>query len=213
MRKVYLTTFLLLFLSDSFGCLNELNNSLNEKSFKEKMTILKKLKKKDMACLFEEASLLERPSFDFFLSQKNRRNKRVQKFYGINSFPIFKMFQKHFFYVDTPDGEKVFGYNKSKIQWLGGPGFFTLRKDEKGEDLLVDYGADFKTLLPKEAFDSWRGRAVQKIKNNNMSLVYGGGLMDRLHKINDSIIIGQAFKVTKVLKKTKTMGYFILVKK
>ena len=123
------------------------------------------------------------------------------------------MFQKHFFYVDTPDGEKVFGYNKSKIQWLGGPGFFTLRKDEKGEDLLVDYGADFKTLLPKEVFDSWRGRAVQKIKNNNMSLVYGGGLMDRLHKINDSIIIGQAFKVTKVLKKTKTMGYFILVKK
>ena len=59
MRKVYLTTFLLLFLSDSFGCLYELNNSLNEKSFKEKMTILKKLKRKDMAWGEAAAPILE----------------------------------------------------------------------------------------------------------------------------------------------------------
>jgi hypothetical protein len=41
------------------------------------------------------------------------------------------LFLKHFFYINTPEGQQIFGYNKSKIQWLGGPGFFTLRKNEE----------------------------------------------------------------------------------
>jgi hypothetical protein len=48
-----------------------------------------------MACIFKESQSLEKPQIEFFLPQKNRQRKRVQKFYGVNSFPIFKTFEKH----------------------------------------------------------------------------------------------------------------------
>ncbi len=146
---------------------------------------------------------------NFFFLRKTDKEKEFINFMKLIAF----LFLKHFFYINTPEGQQIFGYNKSKIQWLGGPGFFTLRKNEENGDLLVDYGPDFKKLIPKEEFSSWRGRRVNKIKNNKRNVVYGGGLIDYLHTINDSMVIGKGIIKTKIMKKTKTMGYFILIKK
>ena len=129
---------------------------------------------------------------------------RVQKF--LESTTIFKKFEKHFFTIQTAEGEKTFGYNKSKIEFLGGPGFFEVTKNEDNGNILIDYGADFKSLIPFEEFSSWRGRSVSKIKNNKRSLVYGGGLKDNIRQLNDEMVIGQGFKISKVLKKKKMLA-------
>ena len=92
----------------SFACLEKLNSSLLYKTFEEKQEIIKKLKKKDMACLFKESTENEKPKLSFFLPQKKRQALRVQKFFGVNSFPIFKTFEKHFFTIDTLQGDQIF---------------------------------------------------------------------------------------------------------
>ena len=157
---------------NSFACLEKLNNSLLYKTFEEKQEIIKKLKKKDMACLFEESKENEKPKLSFFLPPKKRQALRVQKFFGVNSFPIFKVFEKHFFTINTPQGEKIFGYNKSRIEFLGGPGFFEVKNNVNQDGLIIDYGEDFKSIIPLEEFNAWKGRSVSKIKNNKI-LNYG----------------------------------------
>ncbi|MEC8624333.1 MAG: hypothetical protein VXY34_05905 [Bdellovibrionota bacterium] len=213
MTKWIVSVVLLLNGVHSFACLEKLNSSLLYKSFQEKQEILKKLKKKDMACLFEESRWNEKPRLSFFLPPKKRQAMRVQKFFGVNSFPIFKAFEKHFFTIDTLEGDKIFGYNKSKIEFLGGPGFFEVKTNEENGDIYIDYGEDFKSIIPIEKFNAWKGRSVSKIKNNKRSIVYGGGLKDNLHQLNDKMVIGRGFKITKTLKKNKTVGYFVLLKK
>ena len=65
MIKWIVSIVLLLNGVNSFACLEKLNNSILYKSFEEKQEILKKLKKKDMACLFQESSGIEKPRFNF----------------------------------------------------------------------------------------------------------------------------------------------------
>ena len=67
MIKWIVSVVLLLNGVHSFACLEKLNSSLLYKSFEEKQEILKKLRKKDMACLFKESKGNEKPRLSFFL--------------------------------------------------------------------------------------------------------------------------------------------------
>ena len=58
---------------NSFACLEKLNSSLLYKNFEEKKEIIKKLKKKDMVCLFKESKENEKPKLSFFLPPKRGR--------------------------------------------------------------------------------------------------------------------------------------------
>ena len=79
--------------------------------------------------------------------------------------------------------------------------------------ISISITEDFKSIIPIEKFTAWKGRSVSKIKNNKRSIVYGGGLKDNLHRLNEKMVIGRGFKITKTLKKNKTVGYFVLLKK
>lgn len=130
------------------------------------------------------------------LIPKNGKPLQPVIFYGKNSLPAFRTFQKRMCRSET--GSELYGYNHQTLGWLTGPGYFVVRdhSDRPGE-VMVDY-----THVPKKSPPSW-----PRIKSNKQGvsrLVYAS-MKDFLRRVSKHVVIGEATKEGKKLGQ-----YFVL---
>jgi hypothetical protein len=214
MRKVlFISALLIAFnpLAQAFDCMEIFDLTMKGKNYEDKKKIFKKLNKKEMQCLYKKASERgDKPNIDWIIGPDFRDGMTVAKFYGRNSLPFFRSFQKHFLVKESKEGAKLIGYNyQGFLSRITGPGFFTVYNDEKGE-LIFDYRGDIRKTLTRGDLEMWDGVMVRKIKSNKGS-VYNG-LRDIVYKINEDFIIGEAYKISKRKKKRKILSIFMLLR-
>lgn len=99
-------------------------------------------------------------------------------FAGRNSLALFSRFEKRF----VRQAGAVVGYNRHRLAWLTGPGYFTVRAQPTG--LLFDY-----SNVPIEAPDGWP--SVTANTRGFAKPVYGGLLDDAVWVARD-VLIGSA---------------------
>lgn len=127
---------------------------------------------------------------------KGAADGEMVRWYGKNSLPAFRLFEKRFI---RHEGKVVgFNFNPPLVTWFTGPGYYVCRVDEiKPKELLIDY-----TLIPDTAPVGW-----PKVEHNmaGFSRFVYGGMYDYCRKVSDTIVIGAA------TRKGKSIGqYFIL---
>jgi len=105
-------------------------------------------------------------------------------FWGKNSLPAFKRFQKVFYFDKS---RTICGYNKQSIMRFTGPGYFQVHMNPKAEsEIQIDY-----TMHPTEHPSGW-----PKIKPNTAipaRFIYGG-TKDNLRYVSRDVVIGRACK-------------------
>ncbi len=117
-------------------------------------------------------------------------------FSGLNSLPLFRLFEKRF--TRTQNGA-VIGFNFQLMSFFTGPGYFTVVP--AGNEILFDY-----TQVPgaAEAPADW-----PKVKPNNRGLshfVYKN-MHDFCRRVSRDVIIGRATRLGKPIGQ-----YFVLVR-
>jgi len=195
----------------SLNCAQQFNLEFHKKSFKEKVKLVRSLKKRQLKCLYDSAKKRPSPTMDFFDHVFKAPLKRVQRFIGKNGLGIYNKFEKHFFTVKTPDGPVLYGYNQSPASWFAGPGFFRVDTTPSGQ-MVFDYRLNFKKLIPRKQFRQWKGRTFKQVKNNHRSVVYGGGLLDDCYQLNKEILVLKAYKISKRSGKKRTFTYDAILK-
>lgn len=117
-------------------------------------------------------------------------------FYGLNTLPLFRKFQKRM--CRSENGKTIWGYNFQKLKWFTGPGYFVVdEKTDRPGEVMLDY-----TRTPDRNPESW-----PKLKSNETGvskLVYGG-MKDYLRRVSSHVFIGEATKDNKGMNQ-----YFIL---
>jgi hypothetical protein len=204
-----LASLLLLLVAASAGaddCVDRFRAAVKGTSLAMKAKLAMSLPPKAVECLFKNASG-ERVEPSFFIDSGHRSSKRIQAWLGLNSLPVGRRFEKHFFAAVTDAGEGVFGYNEGPINHLlSSPGFFAvLPNDRDRSEIAFEYG-DLKRALAGIDLSSYEGAKFKSVRNNSGNLIFGG-LSDVMKAIDPDVAIGVA------RKKGKTQSYFLLVRK
>ena len=113
--------------------------------------------------------------------------------HGQNSLLAFNSFQKR---VVDNDGT-LQGYNHQTMAWFTGPGHFTLAQD--GDEVLFDYIQE-----PTEPFSDF---PPLKSNTSGLSTFVYGHMIDRVRRVSQHTVIGQAFKSDKPMS-----AWFALIK-
>ncbi len=114
---------------------------------------------------------------------------------GRNSLPAFTRFAKVFYH---PPGQNVlYGYNRTTIAPLIGPGYFVVDPLTNG-GVLIDY--DKLPPMQPQGFPALRGN------DSGIAALVNGGLKDATYAVTRNVWIGRA------TKNGKGMGYFILAR-
>lgn len=116
-------------------------------------------------------------------------------FAGRNSLSIFTRFEKHF----ARQGPAIVGYNRHRLRWLIGPGYFTVESDDTGA-LRFDY-----EHVPAESPPGW---AAVRPNNGTFSRLVYDHLLDRVEWVSADVLIGSAYRSGESLD-----SYFVLVRK
>jgi len=115
--------------------------------------------------------------------------------YGRNSLPLFTRFEKRFFRLG--ESAAVGGANFQSTSWLTGPGYFVARPNERGDQIIIDYGE-----LPERAPQSW---PAIRDNNHGLSRLVFSGMTDTLRRVSEHVSIGAAAKRGEAIN-----AYFVL---
>jgi hypothetical protein len=116
--------------------------------------------------------------------------------YGKNTLPLFKIFQKRF----LRQNGVVVGYNFQATSWLTGPGYFTIiTSPHEPRELRVDY-----TKVPATTPAGW---PAVKPNDKGLSKPIYGNLYDYLRRVSKDVCIGFATRLDKPMD-----SYFILAR-
>lgn len=116
--------------------------------------------------------------------------------YGKNTLPLFKTFQKRF----MRQNGIVVGYNFTGTSWFTGPGYFTIvTSPHQARELRVDY-----TQVPATTPPGW---PTVKPNDKGFSKPIYGNLYDYLRRVSNDVCIGWATRLDKPID-----SYFILAR-
>jgi hypothetical protein len=119
------------------------------------------------------------------------------RWYGRNSLPLFRVFEKHFIRHDGA----VVGLNAEGINWLVGPGYFTCVTDPgRPGEVLIDY-----TRVPAQAPSGWR---PARSNSFGVSFFVYRNMHDYLRRVSDHVVIGAATRLGNPIGQ-----YFVLARK
>lgn len=122
---------------------------------------------------------------------------QTQIYCGLNSLPLFRVFEKRF--TRLPSGAVV-GYNHQVMSPLTGPGYFTITPAQHGE-LLFDY-----TAVPEAGAVPPGWPAVRGNGQGFSRLVYKD-LHDYCRRVSRDVIIGRATRLGQPMNQ-----YFVLAR-
>jgi hypothetical protein len=114
---------------------------------------------------------------------------------GTNNMLVARAFQKIFY--RTTSG--IAGRNAHRFDWLTGPGYFSVKKNDHAADVIFDYSD-----LPQQCPARW-----PTITDNARGVSYFvyRGLTDVMRKVSEHVSVGRAFRFGKPLP-----NYFVLVR-
>jgi hypothetical protein len=166
-----------------------LSQALDAASHSERMAWLNKLSGRELSAMYvlaEGGAPLDTAHF-------HGPPGEVVIHHGQNSLLAFNSFQKR---VVDNDGT-LQGYNHQTMAWFTGPGHFTLAQD--GDEVLFDYIQE-----PTEPFSDF---PPLKSNTSGLSTFVYGHMIDRVRRVSQHTVIGQAFKSDKPMS-----AWFALIK-
>ncbi|MCC6619730.1 MAG: hypothetical protein IT385_00655 [Deltaproteobacteria bacterium] len=183
--------------------LDELTQTLPAMPEPERIRVVRALRKRDMARLWEQCAGRETSAEDFVPASVPVGVEVIH--WGKNSLPVFSDFQKRFTRAVGRDGV-VYGYNHTwygNLAWTTlGPGYFTGHHDPA----LAAFGLDYYLVPPDDAAlpASWPRRVPNE--RGLQRLIYAR-MVDYMRKVADGVTIGRAWRQGRI-----TDNYFVLAR-
>lgn len=195
----------------SNDCVSQFVRLTQGRTYSQKKALIRLLGPRQMRCLFEnsDARGLERP--EAFVRPETLAAGRVERYSGRNSLPVLPDFEKHFFLVERDGQSTVAGYNVSAIGRLThSPGFFVHRVDGTTGETLLAYDDEFADRLTDADLARVSGVAWDEVRGNGGNLIFGD-LVDVMHRLDDDLLIGQAYQLSP--RGRKYRATFILLRR
>ncbi len=186
MNRVMIFFFFCLNLSakpylDQKQCLLEFSMLAEGRSYDDMVALAKRLKKRDLQCLYRASEHSGAPDINFF----EPATDTMAVLFGKNSMPFANTFEKHLFSSrarrTATDVDGIYGYNFHRGMRFTGPGFFKVSKLD--DQILIDFSADFENEITSHDLQAMRGSKVSLPKNNAANAFFGGRTKDYCRRL------------------------------
>jgi len=157
----------------------------------ERLAQVRTLSRRDQAALFEHASGRAcRIANEFVPTDVPPLVEVIHE--GLNSMPMFRLFQKRFCRPSNGSADRAWGYNEQTMKAVTGPGYFVAHEAD-AENGVRTVVVDYRATLPTEKPEGW----PQILRNDQrLSRFIYNGTQDWMWRVSSHVTIGRAQRVS-----------------
>jgi hypothetical protein len=173
-------------IADPASPMRDVARRFDDLSAPDRVAVVRRLDRRTQRTLYARAEGLASLTLVDLVAPERADLEEVRHL-GLNTLPVFRVFEKRFCRLPGEDPAKptaLAGYNFQTMSPVTGPGYFMAVDDPRTAEVLVDY-----RRLPDRKPPGWP--AIRSNERGLARFVYGF-MVDRLRRVSEHVTIGSA---------------------